>query len=264
MKFFKKLRLAIPFLPFMYMYVTRLGTLFRFFQFFGGEVLPITVMTYLLANNGSLFVIFDIKFATFMIFSVFIYTVFFTFYEIGYIVNDCVAVKYESIPSMRYVACDKWKLLVLSKSIFFVLLLMLAKIIFRIEIWATVVYCSITLFIFLLHNRLTAQDRGMSYFWLQFMRLMMLPYVNFQDFKMLLIMVMLIFPELVRRSVRYLRIKYLSYNRKFSIFDLKTSLLSIFVVGILLFEFDVCLVLVLTSGYVIIVAGILMSLYLGA
>jgi hypothetical protein len=264
MKTFKKLPLMIPFFPFMYLYVTRLGTAFRFFQFFGGEILPITVMTYSLLNNGSLFVIFDVKFATFMLFSVFVYITFFTLYEIGYAINDCVAVKYDSNPSIRYVACSKWKFLVLSKSIFFFLLLMLTKIIFRVEVSTIIIYYAVTFFLFLLHNGLAVQDRGVSYFWLEFMRLMILPYVSFQDFNMLLIMIMLIFPELVRRSFRYVRIKYLSYDRKFSIFDLKMCLLSVFVVSIILFVFDVHLVSVLLSGYVIIVSGILISLYVDA
>jgi len=254
-------RLILSSLPFMYTYITRLGTLFRFSQFFG-EMVPIMIMTYALVNNYHLNAILAIKFMYFVLFSVFMYITFFTLYEIGYIINDCVATKYESKPSMRYVDSIYWKYLVGSKLGFFTFLTALAWVIFQIDIFLFVAYGTLTMFLFLLHNRLPLQDRALSYFWLESMRLMMLPYIVIHDQSKILIMFVLIFPELFWRIIRYVRIKYLSYDRKFSTFDLKVSLVSVFMVCIFLFQFDISLIPVLALGYLIIIVGIIISIHL--
>jgi hypothetical protein len=225
-------------------------------------MLPIMVMTYILGNNNSLNAVLDIRFAYFVLFTVFMYITFFTLYETGYIINDCVTTKYESEPSMRCADSIHWKYLVGSKIGFFAFLTILAWVIFQIDIVLFVAYGTLTVFLFLLHNRLPLQDRGLSYFWLELMRLMMLPYTVIHDTSKILIMFVLIFPELFRRISRYVRIKYLSYDRKFSTFDLKVSLISVFMVCIFLFQFDISLIPVLAAGYSIIIMGIMISIFL--
>jgi|GEM_PF-2873755 len=252
----------IPLMPCMYMYITRLGTLFRFFQFFGGEILPMIIMTYLTLKNGFVLALFDVEFAFFAVSSLFVYFVFFTLYEVGYVINDCVAIKYESRPTLRYNECDHWKYLVFSKVLFFIFLTLLAGIIIHIDIYAIMFYGAVTLFVFILHNELSVQDRAITYFWLQFMRLMVLPYAMVHNTCTLFIMILLVFPELFRRSVRYMRIKYLLKDRKFSTFDLKASLISLFMVGILICKFAFYLIPALIFGYVIIVVGIVISIHL--
>jgi len=257
--FFKDL---MPFLPCVYMYFTRLGAPFRFLQFFGGELLPMIVMTYLILKNGSILALFDVDFAFFVGLSLFVYYTFFTLYEIGYVINDCLAVKYESKPTLRYDQCDQWSYLVFSKLLFFIFLTFLAYKIFGIDIYALIFYGIVVLLVFILHSRLAVQDRGVTYFWLQFMRLMILPFTIIHDVYTLLIMTFFVFPELFRRGVRYMRIKYLSQDRKFSTFDLKASLISIFLVGIFVCKFVFYLVPALIIGYAIIIAGIMISIRL--
>jgi len=254
----------MSFLPCMYMYFTRLGTPFRFFQFFGGELLPMIVMTYLSLNNGSILALFNVEFAFFVSLSLFVYFTFFTLYEIGYVINDCVTTKYESRPTLRYNKCDYWRYLVFSKILLFIFLTLFASVTFRVNIFAIFFYAAVTLLIFMAHNGLSVQDRSVTYFWLQFMRLMILPYTVIHDIYALLIMILLVFPELFRRGVRYMRIKYLSQDRKFSTFDLKASLISTFLVGIFICKFAFHLVPALIIGYAIIIAGIIISILLRA
>ena len=199
----------VSYLPFMYLYVTRLGTGFRFFQFFGGEILPITIMTYLLLNNDySLISILNIDFGYFTLFSLYSYLIFFTVYEIGYITNDCISVQNELNPSIRYHNRQHWKYLVISKLGFFSILVYVSTILFNITFWFFVFYCGITMFLFLLHNILPLKERGLSYFWLTLLRLMLLPALVFiTDTNHFLIVLLFIFPELLRRTLRYLRIK---------------------------------------------------------
>ena len=90
----------------------------------------------------------------------------------------------------------------------------------------------------------------------------MLPYTVIHDQSKILIMFVLIFPELFWRITRYVRIKYLSYDRKLSTFDLKVSLVSVFMVCIFLFQFDISLIPVLALGYLIIIVGIIVSIRL--
>lgn len=257
-------RNLIPFLPCMYMYLTRLGTPLRFFQFFGGEILPLTVMTYLVLKKGSWLSLFNVDFALFIMSSIFVYLAFFTLYEIGYIINDCVAIKYESAPTVRYARRNEWKHLVLIKFLFFIFLTLLGGIYLNIDVYAIIVYGVVVIFLFMMHNTLSITDRGITYFWLQLMRLMILPYVIIHDFNTLLTLLILVAPELLRRCVRYMRIKYMSYSRKFSAFDLKASLISLFLVGLIISKFAFHLFPALLSGYVIIITGIIISIYINA
>ena len=249
-----------PFVPCMYMYITRLGSFFRFFQFFGGEILPMIIMTYLTLKNGFISSLFNVEFAFFVASSLFVYFVFFTLYEVGYVINDCVAIKYESNPTLRYNECSYWKYLIFSKILFFIVLTLLVNTVIHVDIYDIMFYGTITLLIFILHNKLPIQDRGITYFWLEFMRLMILPYAIIHDTYKLIIMILLIFPELFRRGVRYMRIKYLSQNRKFSTFDLKASLISIFMIGIFICKFAFHIISALIFGYAIIIMGIMISI----
>lgn len=255
-------RNLIPFLPCMYMYLTRLGTPLRFFQFFGGEILPLTVMTYLVLKEGSWLSLFNVDFALFTMSSIFVYLVFFTLYEIGYIMNDCVAIKHEFVPTIRFDRPDEWKYLVFSKFLSFIFLTLLGSIYLSTDVCAIMGYSAVVIFLFMLHNILSIQERGLTYIWLQLMRLMILPYTVIHNVNILLAMLILIFPELFRRSVRYMRIKYLSHDRKFSAFDLKASLISVFLVGLIINRFAFQLFPALVLGYGIIITGIIISLRL--
>jgi len=249
-----------PFVPCMYMYITRLGKFFRFFQFLGGEILPIIIMTYLTFKNGFVPSLFNVEFAFFIASSLLVYLVFFTLYEVGYVINDCVAIKYEPNPTLRYNKCDYWKYLIFLKISLFIVLTLLVSTITHVNIYDIIFYGTITLLIFILHNKLPIQDRGVTYFWLEFMRLMILPYTIIHDTYKLIIMILLILPELFRRGVRYMRIKYLSQSRKFSTFDLKASLISTFMIGIFICKFAFHVISALIFGYAIIIMGIMISI----
>lgn len=244
----------------MYLYKTRLGNVFRFLQFFGGEILPFTLLTFLVLNSSSLNAILSLNFGYFFLLAAFLYLTFFTLYEAGYIINDCVATKFESNPSIRYVDNVNWKYLVSSKLFFFALLVALGSVFFQINGYFFITYGSLTMMLFLIHNRLPLQERGFSYFWLELMRLMLLPFLLLISSGQILIMFLLIIPELLRRTLRYMRIKSLSSDRKFSFFDLKVSLISVFMVCIFLSQFDITLIPVILMGYAIIMAGMLYSI----
>ena len=132
-------------------------------------------MTYALINNGRLSALVDIKFAYFMIFSIFVYFVFFTVYEIGYVINDCVATKHELRPSMRYQNYANWKYLVAAKIGFFVALILAGSMLFKTNLFILLPIGILILFLFILHNQFTLQERGLSYFWLESVRLIILP-----------------------------------------------------------------------------------------
>ena len=246
----------------MYMYTTRLGTIFRFLQFLGGEIVPITIITFLILNSGSFSELVSIKFIYFSLLSIFIYATFFTLYEIGYIFNDCISTKHEQEPSMRYRDTDQWKYLVASKLAFFVILLTIATLIFQINAYLLIAYGSVTMALFLLHNKLPFHDRGFSYFWLESMRLMILPFLMLINSNEIMIMLLIISPELLRRTLRYLRIKYLSNDRKFSTFDLKVILLSVCMICIFFLQFNLSLIPIVLTGYSILITGIIFSIAL--
>jgi hypothetical protein len=247
----------------MYLYKTRLGTFTRFFQFFGGEILVFTLMTFLLKNNGVLSSIFSVDFLNFILFGILFYVTFFTLYEIGYIMNDCLATKSESNPANRY-SGSNWKHLVIAKIAFFILLSVLCRMLFTFNFLNFILYSCITMVVFYFHNRLIVQERIFTYFWLELMRLMILPFVMFDGSVNILISLVLVSPELIRRTIRYSRLKLFVSDRKFSFFDLKAFLGSALMVILFLISYNYSLITIPAVVYSISISGILLSLYLKA
>ena len=245
----------------MYLYISRLGTLPRLLQFFGGEIFPISIITYLLLNGGSIGLLFNISFVYFLILSFLAYVTFFTLYEMGYIMNDCISVKHESNPTLRFRYVKYWKYLICLKMAFFVIMTLFGYFVFNSHFLFYFPYGALVMFLFLFHNKLPNEDRGLSYFWLESTRLMMLPFLFLIDLNILLLGLLLLLPELIRRTIRYLRIKYVFAGRNFTFFDLKTSLVSILVVSLFLLVFKQDLVPGFLLAYGIIVIGILLSIY---
>ena len=254
-------QVALSSLPFMYMYISRLGTLARFLQFFGGEIIPISIITYLLLNGSAISVLISTSFIYFILLALLAFFTFFTIYEIGYIVNDCVFAKRESNPTLRFKHTEYWRYLVCLKLVFFVILVVIGYFFFNSRFLYLFPYGALVLIIFLVHNKLAIEDRGVTYFWLEFTRLMVLPFLFIADLNGLLIGFLLLIPELIRRTIRYLKIKYVSAQHNFTIFDLKSSLLSIAMVSLFLLEFKSEILLGFLLAYSIIIAGILLSIY---
>jgi hypothetical protein len=256
-----RFQVAISSLPFMYTYISRLSTLPRFFQFVGGEILPLTLITYLLLNNGSVSAFLSAKFTSFIILSLFAYIIFFTIYEVGYIVNDCVTAKHELTPSIRFSNTHYWKQLVGAKVFFFIALVIIGYLFVGKNFIYYIPLAIVVLSIFYLHNKWRVEDRGISYFWLEYIRLMMLPLLVITDLTLILLSFLLILPELLRRAIRYIRIKNSTGQHNFTFFDLQTSLMSIGIVCIFLFKFAPNLVAGFLLVYSIIVFGIVISIY---
>jgi|WetSurMetagenome_2_1015567.scaffolds.fasta_scaffold110796_1 hypothetical protein len=256
-----RFQVVISSLPFMYTYLSRLSTLPRFFQFFGGEILPVTSITYLLLNNGSVNAFLSAQFVSFILLSIFAYIIFFTIYEVGYIVNDCVTAKNEFTPSIRFSNTQYWKQLVGAKVFFFITLVITGYFFIGENFLYYFPLAIVVLSTFYLHNRWRVEDRGISYFWLENTRLMMLPLLVITDLTLVLLSFLLITPELLRRTIRYIRIKNSTGQHNFTFFDLQASLMSIGIVSIFLFKFAPNLVAGFLLIYFIIVFGIVISIY---
>ncbi len=199
--------------------------------------------------------------STRLLFYFLIFVTFFTLYEVGYIVNDCVSAKEEVDPEDRFIQKNYWKTIVLAKIISFLLLSMLIYFVFKIDITFFFAYNTLILVFFIfVHNKVSVENRGISYFWLEFMRLMIIPITIMNNSFSLLLISFVILPEVLRRTLRYQKIKLQMGNRKFNIDDLRAFLISSIAVIIYFYKLFPSYLTLLILPYSIIISGILASL----
>ncbi len=254
-------RFLLNSLPFVYTYNTRVKSLFRFAQFIGGEIIPIAILTYVISFNTVSLLISE-NFLKFLGFTLYIFLTFFTMYEIGYIINDCVSIKNESNPSIRFKESSKWYQIVIPKILFFGLLGLGASFLFKINLGLFLLYSLLVMSIFLIHNVIKSKNRIITYFWLELLRLMFLPSLVLYDSQSLMVALLLVSPELLRRSIRYMRLKFQSIDRKFSKFDMLFTFSIVSIVGLFLLGLNAALLPGFILSYSLILSGIAISIKL--
>ena len=254
-------------LPLFYTYLTRLRTVLKLIQFFGGEFVSLTILVYFIqvwSGNATL----DLLSYLHNSFNYsLIFVTFFTFYEIGYIVNDCIAIKKETFPTIRFVYCNYLKLLSFIKFITFLALSFLLLASNRINLTKYITYFGAMTLLIFLHNKFSCKDRWITYFWLSFLRISVIP-IMVSSGKPLILTFLLVTPEVIRRVLRYIKIRYvmLSQDRRFSEFDFKILSLSVIVTLLILLiiffdEFTYYLFIGALIYYSILLLGIFASIY---
>jgi len=257
--------------PLMYLYVTRLEKPFKVIQWIGGDFIFVFLLVISFNNTStynplSLFLL-DSNTAIWLVAKAilyfYIFITFFTLYELGYVVNDCISTRKESNPTIRFQSCEYWKTIAMSKIVSFILLTAALYWLFKLDVNTFLLYSTLTVSFFLfLHNNVFTEDRSISYFWLQYLRLMIVPFTVIANAYVLFLLSFAILPEVLRRTLRYLRIKLQHKERKFNVFDLKVFVISSFFVMLGFFRLSVNYVYALFVPYALIVGGILISLIL--
>lgn len=246
------------FVTLVYTYETRLRSPYRLVELFGGELLPIILMVFLLTNRdfGNLF---SASFVSFATFQVIFYFLFFSIYEIGYFFNDCVAARKESRPTARFENCKELKYVPYFRVAAFLSICYLIRILIPYSAISFSFYCFLGLALSLLHSNQDVKERGLTYFWTEFFRLtaILSPFIN--SMQPMVIALLIIIPEILRRTLRYLRFKHLDIDRKFGYFDLKVIILSTPMVSVFLCQLDPFYLLPLAIFYTPILLGIVLS-----
>jgi len=243
----------------VYTYETRLGSFLRLVQLLGGELLPTTLMAWILIQRDVAKVI-STNFLVFVTCQSIFYFLFFTIYELGYFFNDCVAARKEIKPTIRFKNCEELKHASYPRIVIFFLACYFLSILFPFSLAYFTFYCCLALVLSLLHSNEKVEDRGLTYFWTEAFRLIAILSPFIKDTFLMITSVFIIIPEVLRRTLRYLRFKHLGCDRKFGSFDLKVILLSASVIGVFLYQLDPFYLLSLVFFYAPIMAGIALSM----
>jgi hypothetical protein len=252
--------------PLMYLYVSRLKNPVKILQLIGGDFVFVFLLTIGFSYNVNMLSLsFSGSAVMFLLskaaFCFFIFITFFTLYEIGYVVNDCVIAKRENSPTLRFENVDDWKKIVLSKVVGFAVLTVILSVLFKVDVSRFIIFSVFVVsFFLLLHNTARIEDRGGSYFWLEYLRLLVIPFVLVSNSYIFLILSVAILPEVLRRTIRYIQLRLKSdKNRRFNLSDLRIFLMSSFFVFFVFFSISFIYLLLLIIPYSIVIAGILFS-----
>jgi len=223
--------------------------------------LPLLLLSYYLVHGGyeSFFSTDTIPLA-FLALS--LYVLFFSVYEAGYLYNDCVAVKRESRPTYRFSACENIYRVMAVKTAAFVLLSLFVGSVSRVTASLFVSMSLAALVLSLIHSNLREKWRGLTYFWLECLRLLVIPFSLVSNPALMFVSTVVVIPEVVRRTLRYVRIKSYLLDRKFTYYDLKLLAWSLPFAYIVTGLIDSRYLLPLTAFYLPIVLGILASIHL--